>query len=123
LGSRSDVIEHSETAIKYDHPCPKPEKFWKKLLMRVSVVPEEAILDPFMGSGTTLRIAKDLGRKAAGIEIEEAELTMIAKSAVAMEGGDAERLLKLLDALEDDDDIQRVAANFDIDEEILARAS
>jgi len=61
--------------------------------------------------------------RAAGIEIEEADLMMIAKSAISVEGGDAERLLKLLDALEDDDDIQRVAANFDIDEEILARAS
>lgn len=58
-----------------------------------------------------------------GIDVEEAETTMIPKSTVAVDGSDAERLLKLLDALEDDDDIQKVAANFDIDEEILARAS
>lgn len=52
------------------HPCPKPLKAWRKLLANVSAE-GQTILDPFMGSGTTLRAAKDLGRRAIGIEIEE----------------------------------------------------
>lgn len=60
---------------------------------------------------------------AAGIEPEEAELAMIPKSTVAVEGSTAERVLRLVDALEEEDDVQKVAANFDIPEEILAQAS
>ena len=50
------------------HPTPKPRQLMTEL---ISKCPSGIILDPFMGSGTTLRAAKDLGRKAIGIEIEE----------------------------------------------------
>jgi site-specific DNA-methyltransferase (adenine-specific) len=51
------------------HPCPKPLSLFRWLLGGAPA--EDVILDPFMGSGTTLRAAKDLGRRAVGIEIEE----------------------------------------------------
>ena len=63
---------------KTDHPCPKPIKSWKWLVGRASVE-GDVILDPFMGSGTTLRAAKDLGRRAIGIEIHEPYCEIAAK--------------------------------------------
>ncbi|MDH5738687.1 MAG: site-specific DNA-methyltransferase [Nitrospira sp.] len=50
------------------HPTEKPESLMGKL---IACNVGGTILDPFMGSGTTLRAAKDLGRKCIGIEIEE----------------------------------------------------
>ena len=58
------------------HPTEKPESVIQQLLV-ANVC--ETILDPFMGSGTTLRAAKDLGRKAIGIEIEERYCEIAAK--------------------------------------------
>jgi site-specific DNA-methyltransferase (adenine-specific) len=58
------------------HPTQKPVNLIKKLLIPNA---GETILDPFMGSGTTLRAAKDLGRKAIGIEIKEKYCEMAAK--------------------------------------------
>jgi site-specific DNA-methyltransferase (adenine-specific) len=78
LGSRPDVIEHSETSEKNNHPCPKPIRFWTKLLSRCSVLKTDIVLDPFLGSGTTAVAAKELGRKFIGIEISE-EYCSIAK--------------------------------------------
>jgi site-specific DNA-methyltransferase (adenine-specific) len=53
-----------------DHPAPKPMEWMTWAVGRASR-PGELILDPFAGSGTTLRAARDMGRKAIGIEIEE----------------------------------------------------
>jgi site-specific DNA-methyltransferase (adenine-specific) len=51
------------------HPTQKPEALMRWCL---NLAPNaQVVFDPFMGSGTTLRAAKDLGRKAIGIEIEE----------------------------------------------------
>jgi site-specific DNA-methyltransferase (adenine-specific) len=61
-----------------DHPCPKPLPWMRWAVTRASRE-GETILDPFMGSGTTLRAAKDLGRKAIGIEIEERYCEIAAK--------------------------------------------
>ena len=52
------------------HPTQKPLAVMRHLVEWYSDS-GDSVLDPFMGSGTTLRAAKDLGRKAIGIEIEE----------------------------------------------------
>jgi len=55
---------------EYEHPTEKPEEL---MVMAISLFTnaDDLVLDPFMGSGTTLVAAKNLGRKAIGIEIEE----------------------------------------------------
>lgn len=53
-----------------DHPCPFPELLAGRIIL-ASCPPDGVVLDPFMGSGTTLRVAKNLGRRAIGIETEE----------------------------------------------------
>lgn len=62
------MIRHGDESL--DHPTMKPSALWRWII-GLRWTPEGTILDPFMGSGTTLRAAKDLGRKAIGIEIEE----------------------------------------------------
>lgn len=57
---------------------------------------------------------------AAGIAVESAELTQVPKTTVPVDGADAKRVLNLVDALEELDDVQDVYANFDISDDVLA---
>jgi YebC/PmpR family DNA-binding regulatory protein len=59
------------------------------------------------------------GLEAAGIKYTSAELTMIPKNTVALDESDAKKTLRLLDALEDNDDVQEVYANFDIPDSVM----
>jgi len=54
-----------------------------------------------------------------GVEIDSAELERVPQNTVKLEGSQAESMLKLMNLLEEHDDVQRVSANFDIPDEIL----
>jgi len=60
--------------------------------------------------------------KAAGIEPQVAEVDMMPQNYIKLEGSDARQMLKLMEALEDHDDVQKVSANFDISEADMAAA-
>ena len=62
------------------------------------------------------------GLEAAGVKVESAELTMQPKSTVEVDGNQVRQNLRLVDLLEDHDDVQRVTANFDIPDDVLAEA-
>ena len=57
--------------------------------------------------------------EAGAIPLQAADVTMVPRSTVRVEGKGAKQVLALMDALEDQDDVQRVYANFDIPDEIL----
>lgn len=57
------------------------------------------------------------------IPMDSAEITMLPKTTVKLEGKSAEQMLRLIESLEDNDDVQNVYANFDISDEEMAKAS
>jgi site-specific DNA-methyltransferase (adenine-specific) len=77
-GARPSGISSTESADKVDHPCPKPYG-WMAWAVGWASLPDEVVIDPFAGSGTTLEAAKNLGRRAIGIEIEERYCEIAAK--------------------------------------------
>jgi YebC/PmpR family DNA-binding regulatory protein len=61
--------------------------------------------------------------EAAGVKVDSAELTMVAKTPIEVDVDKARANLRLIEALEDSDDVQRVTANFELPDEILAEAA
>lgn len=84
-GPRPRTIERLDWSSTCDpvHPTVKPVKLLERYICRSSEV-DETVLDFMAGSGTTLRAAKNVGRKAIGIEIKE-EYCEIAANRLAQE--------------------------------------
>lgn len=62
------------------------------------------------------------GLEERGVEFQRAELAMIPRTEVPVAGAEAERLLRILDALDEHDDVQKVYSNCEIDDAVLAEA-
>jgi YebC/PmpR family DNA-binding regulatory protein len=60
--------------------------------------------------------------KSAGIEPQVAEVSMVPQNYIKLEGSSAQQMLRLMETMEDHDDVQKVYANFDIDEAEMAAA-
>jgi len=74
----------------------------------------------FYAQPTDLARVRD-GLREAGVEVSWAELRWVPHATVRVEGREAERLLGLVDELDEHDDVQEVVANFDIPDEVLAK--
>jgi len=78
-------------------------------------------IDVYTSPGDLERVRKSLD--AAGLPVESAENAMVAKTTVELDGSRARQNIRLVEALEDLDDVQRVTANFDIPEDVFAEVA
>jgi YebC/PmpR family DNA-binding regulatory protein len=78
-------------------------------------------IEVYTSPGDLERVRKSLD--AAGLPVESAENAMVAKTTVELDGGRARQNLRLVEALEELDDVQRVTANFDIPEDVFAEVA
>jgi DNA modification methylase len=67
----SPVINPASFQSERMHPTQKPIELMLWCILKAKISEDETVLDPYLGSGTTLRACKDLGRRGIGIEIEE----------------------------------------------------
>ena len=109
------------------------------ILVDRGAVPEDALIEAALEAGAddvevgdeTYEIVTPQARleavrealAARKIPVASAEVTKISSLRVPVDGREAETLLKLVDALEDHDDVQRVHSNFDVSDEVMARLS
>ena len=101
------------------------EKYDEERVMEVALEAGALDVESDEGGYTVLTEVADFhavqdALRAAGIEFEDAELAMIPKTEVRVEGPDADQLVKLLELLEELDDVQQVYTNADVDTDSLA---
>ena len=82
------------------------------------IVSEDGAFEVYTDQSAFEEVRKSI--EDAGIKITMAEMTMKPQNSVRLEGREAEQVIRLLDRLEDLDDVQKVYANFDIPDETLA---
>ena len=96
------------------------------LMVAIDAGAEDIVLDDdvfeVVSEPTDLTAVRE-SLEGAGVEIETAELSQRPKTRVPLDEAGASKLLRLIDALEDQDDVDTVHANFDVDAEILERVA
>ena len=92
LGQSPDWFKCS-VSYKHYHPTQKPDALieW---IMKYWSYPGDVVFDPFLGSGTTMVVAKKLGRDCIGVEINEKYIDIIKRRVRWNEGLDVEYIEK-----------------------------